>query len=171
MPEELFDIVNENNQSLHIQKSRTMVHGSEPAWHRTTHIWIINDKKEMLCQQRSLTKDANPGKWQSFFGGHLKAGQTYEQNAVEELKEELGINANSRDLIPLYIRKSESAKHFAQVYVLRWDGSINDLHFDDDEVVKIMWFSQDELEKGIAGGQFCNAIDGRVIGYLSSDIG
>lgn len=169
MPEELFDIVGENNQPTDEQKPRSVVHGEMTDWHRTTHIWIVNDKNEILCQQRSLAKDANPGKWQSFFGGHLKAGQTYEKNAVEEIREELCINAAPKDLIPLYVRKSESAKHFGQVYLLRWNGKVEDLSFDDGEVEQIAWFDIARLRKAIAEEQFCNSLDEKVIEYLEGN--
>ena len=127
---------------------------------------IVNDNQEILCQQRSLTKDANPGKWQSFFGGHLKAGQTYEQNALEELKEELGITALSKDFTPLYVRKSEAAKHFGQVYILRWNGKAEDLHFDDGEVAQVAWRNEAALRKQIEAGGFCNTLDEKVLKYL-----
>jgi len=61
--EELFDIVDENDNPLGFTKTRKEAH-REPLqdWHRTTHVWINNAQKEMLCQQRSLTKDSNPEK-------------------------------------------------------------------------------------------------------------
>jgi isopentenyldiphosphate isomerase len=116
--EEFFDIVDENNIPLDFSKSRKEVHDALQYWHRATHIWIVNNKNQILCQQRSLSKDANPGKWQSFFGGHLKTGQTYLDNAVEELSEELGLLIKPKELIPIHILKSDKAKHFGQVFVL-----------------------------------------------------
>lgn len=70
-------------------KSRDEIHRELKDWHRIVSVWIINDKNEFLCQKRSMKKDAHPGVWQSFFGGHLKAGQTYEECLKEELMEEI----------------------------------------------------------------------------------
>src|SRR3989338_9134722 len=128
MAEEFFDIVDENNKELGIQKSRSFVHESKEYWHRTTHVWIINTQKEILCQKRSALKDVNPGEWQSFFGGHLKAGQSYEENAREELQDELGIDLSELVLQPLYILENSNMKHFGQVYLLEWSGDITKLH-------------------------------------------
>lgn len=165
MNNETFDLVDENNNPINLTKSRDKVHQNLTDWHRATHIWIVNSKKQVLCQQRSLKKDANPGKWQSFFGGHLKSGETYKQNAIQELKEELGINIIN-NLHTLYIRKSETAKHFAQVYVLKLDRDISKLSFNDQEVEQVKWFSVENLKEAINQQEFCNSLDERVIEFI-----
>ncbi|TRZ52261.1 NUDIX domain-containing protein, partial [bacterium] len=163
---ELFDIVNDDNLPLGMTKPRTVVHEEMKDWHRVTHIWIANESNQILCQHRSPTKDKNPGKWQSFFGGHLKVGQSYEANAVSELLEELGLNIKSEQLIPLYVRKSESQKHFAQVYLVKRRGGLKDFHFNDREVAQVKWYSLEDLERAIFQGQFCNSMDNKVKEYL-----
>lgn len=160
--EEFFDIVDEENQPTGIKKTRSEVHDSKAFWHRATHIWIVNKDGKILCQQRSLAKDVFPGKWQSFFGGHLKSGQTYDDNSISELGEELGLTVNKTDLRPLYILKNEPSKHFGQVYIMTWNGSIEDLRFNDKEVEKVKWFSPAELKETMAVGEFCNRFDPEV---------
>lgn len=107
MSQEFFDIVDENNVPTGEIKSRDLVHAEKKDWHRAVHIWIINDRGEILCQQRSWKKDGNPGKWQSFFGGHVKSGQTIEDCLKEELLEEVGIDitATGKQLVFLNIRR------------------------------------------------------------------
>jgi 16S rRNA (adenine1518-N6/adenine1519-N6)-dimethyltransferase len=168
METELFDIYDENNQPLGIQKSRSVVHKELKDWHRATHIWIVNEKGQILCQQRSMKKDVNPGKWQSFFGGHLKAGQTYESNALAELREELGLNIEAQDLIPIRTGKDEDVKHFGQVYLIKWNGNESDVHFDDGEVESVKWFDLKDVESSIASGEFCNGVDASIHSYLGT---
>lgn len=163
---ESFDIVDKHNLLIGKTKSRDVVHTELSDWHRTTHIWIVNSKKEILCQQRSLTKDKNPGKWQSFFGGHLQAGQTYESNALKELSEELGIEAKATDLTPIYVKQSDEQKHFGQVYLMRWDGELSTLHFDDGEVAQAKWMTIAELQEKMAAGIFCNRLDQKVLDFM-----
>lgn len=67
MSQEFFDIVDENNIPTGEVRSREEVHREKKDWHRAVHIWIINNRSEILCQQRSWKKDGNPGMWQSFF--------------------------------------------------------------------------------------------------------
>ena len=142
MLEELLNIFDENNQSLGFTKPRKEVHQTLQYWHRAVHLWIINSDKKILCHQRSKTVDADPGKWQSFFGGHLQAGQDYITSATQELKEELGLDVKPDQLVPIHIRKSQRAKHNSQVYVLRWDGDINDLQIDKNEIESNITFIQ-----------------------------
>lgn len=114
-------------------------------WHRTNQIWIINDKKQVLCQRRSLLKDMNPGKWEALFGGHVLAGQESTDNAINELKEELGIEATQEDLHFFTIYKSEQHKEFESIYYFIWYGNTEDVHLEQEEVDQVKWFTIDEL--------------------------
>lgn len=170
MPEELFDIFDENNQPLGFTKPRKEVHQTLQYWHRAVHLWIINSNKEILCHQRPKIVDADSGKWQSFFGGHLKAGQDYQTSAIEELKEELGLEIKPNQLIPIHIRKSQRAKHNSQVYILIWNGDINNLQPDKNEVDSIKWLLAEKLQKEIDQGKYCNTIDNKVTEYINNEI-
>lgn len=145
--QEWFDIVDENNNLLGITKPRDIVHKEMKEWHRATGIWIVNDKKEFLCQQRSTKKDVDPGEWQPFVGGHLHAGESYEENAVNELREELGLAVDKKELISVSMYKSEKYKHFSQLYLFRWNGPLESLHFNDGEVEQVRWMSISEFEQ------------------------
>lgn len=94
--DELLFTVDEFNNPVE-PMPRNEVH-SKGIWHRTTQIWIINDRKQILCQRRSLLKDSNPGKWEAFWGGHLAPNQEYVDCALQELREELGISVSKSDL-------------------------------------------------------------------------
>lgn len=61
--------------------------------HRIVHVMIFNEKGEIFLQQRSAKDDFCPGHLCTSAGGHVKKGETYEQAALRELKEELGIKA------------------------------------------------------------------------------
>lgn len=162
--EEYFDVVNEQNEPTGEKLPRSAVHEHDAYWHRTTIIWVVNLKKEVLCQQRSFKKDENPGKWQSYFGGHVNVGESYDENAAREVQEELGITISIKDLRAICIRKNETHKHFGQVYLLRWDGDISKLTFNDGEVAQVKWISVDELKR--TSKNFCNTIDEKVLSFL-----
>ena len=165
--EEFFDIYDEDNNPTGEIRSRAEVHNTLAYWHRATHIWIINDNREILCQQRSWKKDSNPGLWQSFFGGHVKVGETYLDNALTELKEELGIqDITESDLQEIYVKKSDKAMHHSMVYILRWNGKIQDISFDDGEVEKVVWISKDEIISKCKKNEFCNSLDTRVFDQI-----
>ena len=62
---------------------RSIVH-TEPLqyWHGVANIWIMDRAGNLLCSQRSKFCRDNPEKWQTYFGGHVKAGHTFEQTAL-----------------------------------------------------------------------------------------
>ena len=143
--QELLFTVDEENQPI-TSNPRSEVH-THGYWHRTTHLWLFNNAKQILCQKRSLLKDINPGKWEAFFGGHVLADQEYIDNAVQEVQEELGITVMSSDMHLSQLYKNEQGKEFQAVYLLPWDVDITMLNLEKEEVEKIAWFDLGELEQ------------------------
>ena len=87
---EYIDIFDENNNPTGEVKEKTQAH-EDGNFHRTAHIWIMNDKKELLLQKRSTTKKSHPNCWDISGAGHIMAGESVIDGAIRELKEELGI--------------------------------------------------------------------------------
>jgi 16S rRNA (adenine1518-N6/adenine1519-N6)-dimethyltransferase len=86
---ERFPVVDENDR-IEGYASRSEVHGNNLR-HRAVHIFIFNQAGETFLQQRSRSKDRHPLKWDSSAAGHVTAGETYDETARRELKEELGV--------------------------------------------------------------------------------
>jgi len=59
--------------------------------HRATYILVLNQKGELFVHKRTMTKDVCPGFYDVVAGGVVLAGESYEQSAVREIEEELGI--------------------------------------------------------------------------------
>jgi isopentenyldiphosphate isomerase len=140
---ELLFIVNEDNQPI-MPKSRQETH-TNGYWHRTTQIWIINHKRQILCQKRSLKKDTYPGKWEPFFGGHVLANQEYLDSAAQELNEELGLNIPKEKLTFVKIHKSQTLKEFQAVYYIIWEGDEKTIKYEKDEIDTLKWVDSEEL--------------------------
>ncbi len=143
--DELLFVVDEHNNPIE-PKARREVH-EKHYWHRTVHIWIINDKKQLLCQKRSLLKDSNPGWWESFFGGHMEAGTEYVEGALRELTEETGISLNKDALNFFEIFKYEHGQEFQAVYYVLWNGSIDQVKIEKDEIDHVEWISLDAVKE------------------------
>ena len=86
---EQFDVVDETNQVTG-KASRHEVH-TKKLRHRAVHVFVFNDLGELFLQKRSRWKDAHPLKWDSSASGHLNAGDDYDETAVREVTEELGV--------------------------------------------------------------------------------
>lgn len=149
---EYIDIFDENNESIGKIKEKTQAH-EDGNFHRTAHVWIMNDKKELLLQKRSATKKSHPNYWDISGAGHIRTGETVIEGAIRELKEELGVKANQNELKFIAIVKStkDPKNHeFGYVYLLENNNEIKDYIFEDDEVSEVKYVYFKDLEKMVA---------------------
>jgi len=87
--EEMFCVVDAEDRVTGYE-SRERVHVNNLR-HRAIHVLIFNQRGEVFLQKRSIWKDMHPGKWDSSTAGHVDAGESYEEAARRELREEIGI--------------------------------------------------------------------------------
>ena len=125
---EYIDIFDENNNPIGEKKEKQQAH-EEGKFHRTAHIWIINDKNELLLQKRSASKKSHPNCWDISGAGHIRAGESVIDGAIRELKEELGVETEEKDL--QYITTIKSTKNsknmeFQYVYLLNCNKAIEE---------------------------------------------
>ena len=90
-PEEAFVVVDRADRVTGTAP-REQVHANN-LLHRAVHLLIFNQAGEVLLQLRSRFKDRHPLRWDSSAAGHVSAGEEYDQTAMRELSEELGIEA------------------------------------------------------------------------------
>jgi 16S rRNA (adenine1518-N6/adenine1519-N6)-dimethyltransferase len=88
---ERFPVVDENDRVV-AEASRSEVHGDNLR-HRAVHLFVFNRLGELFLQKRSRWKDRHPLLWDSSAAGHVEAGEDYDETAVRELQEELGVSA------------------------------------------------------------------------------
>ena len=146
---EYIDIFDENNNPTGEVKEKTQAH-EDGNFHRTAHIWIMNDKKELLLQKRSATKKSHPNCWDISGAGHIMAGESVIDGAIRELKEELGIKTNENELKFIAIVKStKNPKNmeFQYVYLLKCNKQVEEYIFEDNEVSEVKYVHFKELEK------------------------
>ena len=119
----------------------------EGAWCRSTNIYVINSKGEILCHQRSLQKERFPGIWMTHLGGHVGSDETYDSNALKELAEESGISVEPSQLIPWRTSKKEDARLWIRDYVVMVDKEIHQLIPQPGEVERFAWMSVADILK------------------------
>ncbi|MCD6218973.1 NUDIX domain-containing protein [Candidatus Calescamantes bacterium] len=68
-----------------------------PLWHACAHVLIVDEEGRILVPQRASTKSQFPNRYE-ILGGHLLIGETFEEGALREIKEELGINPEPEKL-------------------------------------------------------------------------
>ena len=145
MSEEIFDIVDERDEVVG-RKPRSEVHrlGLQ---HRAVHVLVFNARGELFLQKRSMQKDCFPGAWDSSAAGHLDSGESYDDCAVRELREELGLSVAEplRRLFKL-AACAETGQEHVWVYRCEAEGPFA-LH--PDEIERGAWFSPEAIQRWI----------------------
>lgn len=146
---EYIDIVDQNNNPTGVIKEKTQAH-EDGNFHRTAHIWIMNDKKELLLQKRSATKKSHPNCWNISAAGHIRAGESVINGAIRELKEELGVETKESELqyiVTIKSTKNPKNMEFGYVYLLKCNNQVEEYIFEDNEVSEVKYVYFEELEK------------------------
>lgn len=168
---ELFDVLSDDFKETGIVRERSVVHETG-AWHKTSHVWVIRKTEsgiDVLLQKRSSNKDSYPGYYDISSAGHIPAGQGFRESAVRELKEELGIDAASDELIRIGTHKGMTDTEFygrpflnneySHVYI--YDGTDIDagaLELQKEEVESVMWIDYKAGVRELFGGNIKNCV-------------
>lgn len=141
MPEDLFDVVNEDDEVIG-QQPRSVVH-AKGLRHRAAHVLVFNSEGKVFLQLRSMSKDNNPGVWDSACSGHVDAGETYTDAAARELMEEIGLAVKS-PLEPLFKINAceETGQEFVWVYRTQSEGPFM---LNTDEIDEGRWLSPEDV--------------------------
>ncbi len=142
--EEIFEIFDEHD-CLTGTARRGECHGNPELIHRTAHVVVYHPDGRILLQRRSMNKDIQPGKWDTAVGGHVMPGETYEQAAVREMTEELGLPETTplKFLFDSRIRndiESENVRVFSAVSAGPFDfqkEEIDEVAFWDIQALKL----------------------------------
>lgn len=115
--------------------------------------WIINKQREILLTQRRFDKGYG-GMWEPT-GGLVTSGENSIQGVRRELQEEIGINISKDDLFLLKekIDKDENCNTFRDVYIVKKDIRLNELQFNDGEVINAQYVTVEKLSHMIDQGE------------------
>ena len=110
---------------------------------------ILYENGKILLQKRS-----DDGKW-ALHGGAMEMGETTEETAIREAKEELGIVPESLDLYgvfsgkPMYHVYPDGNEVYIITTVYFCDKYTGDFKIDNKEVEQIEWFDIDKLPENM----------------------
>lgn len=144
---ELVDIYNNKHEKLNYTKGRKEL--VEGEFRLSCFVWIINDKEEILIQQRLATAKNCANMWETTSGGAI-AGDNALEGTLRELEEELGMKADVDKL--RFIGSYARINDFVEVFLLESNINVNDLKLQEDEVQAAKWVSISEFEEIINSG-------------------
>ncbi|MBF0463904.1 MAG: NUDIX domain-containing protein [Nitrospirae bacterium] len=144
---------------------RKDVHGNNKLLHRVVHVFVFNNRGELLLQQRSLNKDVAPGKWDTSVGGHVDFGESIEVAMQREMEEELGIASDKNVPVFLYkyIHSNDYESELVYSYSFTHDGQIV---FNKDEIESVKYYPIREIEEKLGTGLFSDNFEHEFHNYL-----
>lgn len=167
MSNEMIDILNEDGIFTGEVLSRSEVH-KKGLWHRAIVVAIVNEKNEVLLQQRSEKKEKNAGMWDISVAGHISAGQDSLSAAAREINEEvsvlLGYRTEIKDFRYMYCFRKEQKfrddfieRQFYDFFILRTTGIDEKiLNFQESEVQAVKFVNLTELQEMVNNKEIIN---------------
>ena len=115
--------------------------------HRIVHILLFDRQNRMLLQMRHRTKSYCPLHWSTAVGGHVQAGEEYEESAHRECYEELGIAVGLEFLDKRLYHDPErpGLSKYLATFRCEYEGPFQ--HLGCDEVESVEYFPLDSIQK------------------------
>lgn len=127
----------------------------EGSLHRAFSIFIFNNKKEILLQQRAKNKYHSPLLWSNTVCGHPRPGETFLQGAYRRLREEMGINCRLKKLFCFIynagFKNGLIENEYDCVFIGKFNGKPN---LNKAEVMKYKWVPLGFLKKDIINNKY-----------------
>lgn len=92
--------------------------------HRASYILVFNSAGELFVQKRTMSKDIYPGYYDIAAGGVVLAGESYDESAMRELAEELGIKDTDISSHFTFLYEEGTNRVWGRVYSCTYDGNL-----------------------------------------------
>lgn len=150
-PDELFPVVDEDGNTIG-EALRSICHnGKSMLLHPVVHLHLFNSSGKLYLQKRSMSKDIQPGKWDTSVGGHVDPGESVTDALARETREELGL----KKIVPVfagrYVWKSSLERELVNSYTTVTDELPE---INKDEIEEGRYWSMDEIKRNTGKGIF-----------------
>lgn len=122
-------------------------------FHATVHVWLFTSDEKILLQKRALTKKVFPGLWDISVAGHVGAGEEILTSARREVKEEIGLDLQEKDLVKIGTRIHQIShsngiqdNEYHHVYIAELKAPLSTLKIQKEEVDAIKLFDLSDLK-------------------------
>lgn len=152
--DEILDVYNENKERT--EKTVLREKGlslSKDEFIISITAWIVNKSGKILMTQRRLDK-VKGGMWEPTTGLVI-SGEESKQGALRELKEEIGLELGEKDIILIKEKAEErnELSFFRDIYLVNKEIPIEEIHFNDGEVINAKYVTIDEFNDMIKTGE------------------
>jgi isopentenyl-diphosphate delta-isomerase len=150
MAHELLDIVDQADRVIG-QKTRSEVYSQGLSNFRVVNAFLMNENGQLWIPRRSKNKILFPQCLDASMGGHVQAGEKYEQAFSREIREELRIDTAvvPYQLIGVLTPQQHKTSAFMHVYLLKTNNAPN---YNTDDFFEYYWLTPRELLDRLAAG-------------------
>ena len=146
---ELVDVLDDAGRPVATVTRREMRARRLP--HGATYVLVFNRRGELFVHLRSPDKDVYPGHWDVAIGGVLAAGESFDEGARREAREELGVALEPEPLFPFRWADEQTVVH-GMVYRARHDGPFR---LQPEEIVRGEFLALDAVAARAGREPFC----------------
>ncbi len=150
MIEEILDLVDQDDQVIR-QLSKVQVHAQKLTNFRAVDAFLINDQGQLWIPRRAANKKLFPLFLDASMGGHVSAGESYDQAFIRELQEELNLDGDTLEcnMIGSMTPHQHGTIGFLQVYTIHTNQTPN---YNLDDFCEAFWLTPQELTAKLASG-------------------
>jgi isopentenyldiphosphate isomerase len=147
MLDELLPIVDESGKVID-KATRARCHGGSKLLHPVVHLHVVASDGSFLLQKRSMTKDIQPGRWDTAVGGHVDYGEDVFTALLRESREELGLVGIEPRFVTKYVFESKVERELVNAYfvILSKNYAFN---FDKTEIDEVRFWTPQEILSSI----------------------
>lgn len=145
--DELLDIVDQHDQVVG-QAPRSEIYARQLGF-RVINAFLVNSNRRIWIPQRTVHKKLYPLCLDTSVGGHVMAGETYDQAFIRELREELNLDASKVKyrMVAKFSPHSHQLSAHMQLYLIYTDEAPA---YNPQDFITAQWYSLAELQVLIA---------------------
>ncbi len=160
---EVYDILDENG-AVSGHARRDECHAGTFLLHAVVHVLVFDATGRLFLQKRAMSKDIEPGKWDTSVGGHIISGETVEEALRRETMEELGIVPPEFERLFTYVMESDIERELVHSFRCVWDG---DISYEENEIDEVGLFTENEISVRLGTNFFTPNFEEEWIRYQS----
>ena len=149
--EDLLPVINEKGEVTGTAPRSVCHDGESKLLHPVIHLHVFDPEGRLFLQKRAMSKDIQPGRWDTSVGGHVDPGESVEEALARETIEETGLAGLKPEFITLYIWESEVEREMVHSYYTVTDRIPVT---DPTEVSEGRFWTMDEIEASVGKGVF-----------------
>ncbi len=125
----------------------------EALTHRVVYVAMFNEYDQLLLQKRAAHIVTDPDKWDVSVGGHVDNEESYQETAIREMKEEIGLINIPIKKIAYFYQEAEMLGVIQKRFITIFEAHVKSdiaIKVDSNEVSKTKWFTISEIKEMIS---------------------